>query len=548
MKLAKYISQIFYPLSNCSSVTLAICQELGVLFTRTGIKKEIEEHPNYPSLLSISDILNSYGIQNVSIKINKDKFSTLSFPVIVQIKDSVTRLENFTVVKKISNSNVIFLDHTSRSYKSRNIDEFINDLTGITLIAVADENSKEPSYENNLKNENRGKILIGLSVLIIPLITIFSSLFTYIEYGPASLYAIFYAFLSFFGVAVGSVLSWYELDSNNSTLKKICTLGKKTDCQAILNSKASKIWGISWTVVGFTFFLGNLISLLIVGIYDLNVLFLLACFNALALPYVVFSLYYQSKIAKQWCVLCLITQAILVTQFIVAISGGFYFMPHFDISTLYVVLVSFVIPFVSISLLMKFLYKYKNSKEGYKNLQRLKHNSKIFYTLLSKQPKISENTDGLGIYIGNPDAKNKLLKICNPHCGPCATSHHLMEALLENNDDLQIQIIFTSNNSIKDLNTPVINHFLSVYDQGNESKTKKALSDWYASKVKDYNLFAKNQLLMDKNDLDKQLSKTILMREWCDRNTVSFTPCFYLNGYQLPEMYTVADLKYFLLV
>lgn len=47
------------------------------------------------------------------------------------------------------------------------------------------------------------------------------------------------------GVAITSLLLWYEIDKANPALQKICTAGAKTNCGAILSSKISKIWGLS---------------------------------------------------------------------------------------------------------------------------------------------------------------------------------------------------------------------------------------------------------------------------------------------------------------
>lgn len=46
------------------------------------LTKENEEHPDYPSLLSISDILNSYEIENIGIQMDRDKFGKISTPFI----------------------------------------------------------------------------------------------------------------------------------------------------------------------------------------------------------------------------------------------------------------------------------------------------------------------------------------------------------------------------------------------------------------------------------------------------------------------------------
>jgi len=39
-----------------------------------------------------------------------------------------------------------------------------------------------------------------------------------------------------------------------------------------------------------------------------------------------------------------------------------------------------------------------------------------------------------------------------------------------------------------------------------------------------------------------------MYEEGCDKTEIVFTPTFFINDYQLPEIYNVADLKYFLSV
>ena len=51
---------------------------------------------------------------------------------------------------------------------------------------------------------------------------------------------------------------------------------------------------------------------------------LLLGINILALPYTIFSVYYQWRVAKQWCVLCLVVQGLLILGVANLILGDFY--------------------------------------------------------------------------------------------------------------------------------------------------------------------------------------------------------------------------------
>ncbi len=37
------------------------------------------------------------------------------------------------------------------------------------------------------------------------------------------------------------------------------------------------------------------------------------------------------------------------------------------------------------------------------------------------------------------------------------------------------------------------------------------------------------------------------MNAWCDENLITFTPAFYVNGFQLPEIYSTEDLGHLIM-
>jgi hypothetical protein len=50
------------------------------------------------------------------------------------------------------------------------------------------------------------------------------------------------------GIGISGLLLWHEIDKGNPILQKVCTGIAKTNCNAILDSKASKLlpW-LSWS-------------------------------------------------------------------------------------------------------------------------------------------------------------------------------------------------------------------------------------------------------------------------------------------------------------
>jgi hypothetical protein len=300
-------------------------------------------------------------------------------------------------------------------------------------------------------------------------------------------------------------------------------------------------------VIGFSYFAGALLLLLFMGILIRLALSMLAWLNVLALPYVLFSVYYQWRIAKQWCVLCLSVQGILVLQLLTTLVAGWHTATSvnqlFNGGLLIPVLFAFAIPFITVSLLLPAYRSAKENKRNQAELLRLKRNPQIFEALLSKQKAITESTEGLGIILGNPNATHKIIKVCNPYCGPCAQAHTTIEQLLHSNLDLQIQILFTATNNQGDIKAAPVKHLLAIAG-GTEAITRQALDDWYLAEKKDYQVFAAKYPM--NGELKQQDTKVEAMKQWCDKTQIDFTPTFFVNGHQLPEMYSISDLKYFL--
>ena len=189
--------------------------------------------------------------------------------------------------------------------------------------------------------------------------------------------------------------------------------------------------------------------------------------------------------------------------------------------------------------------KVQASKYEKRNYLQLKYNDEVFWSLLYKQPSIIDNsTDGLGITIGNPQAKHTIVKVCNPYCGPCATAHPELDKIIEQNPEVKAQIIFTATNNENDRAAKPVKHLLAIAEKGDEHITYQALDDWYLASQKDYDAFAAKYPM--NGELIKQNEKLSKMKAWCDEVDIQFTPTIFINGYQLPKTYQIKDISYFI--
>lgn len=530
---------------NCIEVTSKLLGALNVKVTSSTLEKDIIFHPDYPSLLSISDTLGKYGVDNISVKIQPSKLHQLPLPCIVQIKSFETNDDLFSIIKSIDSSGLTYYDPLKLQWVKTTLKDFVLLWpTGIALFTDAANAHGEKDYLKNKRKEHQSNITKYSTFLAMPALVLVLIVMTFLQNGSVAIIPSVYFILTLSGVMIGEALLWYELDQNNALLQQICSTGKKVNCAAVLNSKASKVLGINWSTIGLMYFAVCLFIQMLIGLSNPITLSLLAWLNMLAVPFVFFSVYYQWRIAKQWCVLCLCVQGVLVLQLVTSFLNDWHILITIKtlLPTVHLILIACIISFVIVNLLLSALRSTKENKSNLAELQRLKHNPQIFEALLEKQKKITGNIDGLGVLLGNSEATYKLIKVCNPYCSPCAKAHLPIDELLQSHPDLQVQIIFTAENIDGDIRATTVKHLLAIAKNNSESTVKKALDEWYLAKNKDYKLFASKFPI--KGELKQQDTNVEAMSRWCNDNNIMFTPTFFVNGYQLPEMYSVSDLRY----
>lgn len=299
------------------------------------------------------------------------------------------------------------------------------------------------------------------------------------------------------GSIITGLLLWYEIDKENSVLKQICTAGKDTNCNAILGSKGAKLFNwLNWSEVGFFYFSGGFLFLLSSANYNTSTFVLLVWLNLFALPYTIFSIYYQWKIVKQWCPLCLAVQALLIIESIISYFGyQANLIPQpLNPSIFLSALSSFTLPVFFWLFTKQVLVKAQHADVYKKELNRLKYNPQIFDALLPKQKLLTASADNLGITIGSPNAANTIIKVCNPYCGPCAKAHPVIDEIIENNPDVKVQIIFTADDNEKDIKSKPVTHLMALYEK-DAANINKALDDWYGADEKNYEAFAEKYKL-----------------------------------------------------
>ena len=518
---------------------IAYLKLLNVKVNNSTVNETLQNHPDWPSLLCITDSFTKWNVPNAAGKMEIARIEELPVPFMAYTYDRENPLAIVTGVTDTT-INLYQKNYTKPGEISRN--NFFKIWNGVYVIAEPDEHSGEANYAQN-KQRAFYKSLVPVTAMALAVTLSFflvhtsagafrgNAVGTYLQY-----------FISLAGVIVTSLLLWYEIDQNNPILQKVCTGIAKGNCNAILTGKAAKVFSwLSWSEVGFFYFTDTFLALLFVP----NAVTSLAWLNMLALPYTVFSIYYQWRVAKQWCVLCLAVQALLLLGTANVITNNLLQLPDFNFSIYALSLLLFSLPLLTWYAIKPFVLRLQEAKNTMREYLRLKFNSEIFETLLKKQKQITLSTEGLGIDIGNPAATNTIIKVCNPYCGPCAKAHPAIETLIEGNDNVKAKIIFTTANDETNPAIKPVRHLLAIADENNPAKLNQALDDWYLPINKDYEIFEKKYAM--NGELLKRGEKVEAMEKWCKAIEIAFTPTIFINGQQLPDAYSIEDLQYFLL-
>lgn len=524
---------IAQPIANAIEVPRLLLKELGIKVSEKTLKDRLENHPDFPSLMAVSDCFNEWHIPNAAYRISKEEYNAeeLHFPFIAQTPANGGL---FMLIHQIANGRVIYSDE---KFKKKVIaeEEFLKRWSGILLYGEAGEQSGEEGFlskklQGTIANfKIPATILFGLLIVVLQAINI-----NEMSWGYGLL-----LLLKGIGLGTAMLLLIHSINTNNPLIQNLCSLGKKNNCNAILKSDAAKAtsW-LSWSEVGFFYFAGSFLSLLFVS----HALTLIIWLNVIALPYTIWSIFYQYK-HKNWCVLCCTVQGILWLEFITIITflPSSFSLANFGFEFLFATVLCFIAPLLLWYILKPILQKDAEYKLLKRQLKKFKYNNELFIHALTQQPRYSVPHELAPVSLGNPEASTIITMVSNPFCGPCAKAHEILDKWLKTRNDIQLKIVFTTADHDDDQRTKVARHVTALSLANDVELVERALNNWYAQHEKKYEDWAKTYQI-DIGENVNEVSKK--QKQWCEMAEITSTPTILINGYKLPEPYRLEDIQY----
>lgn len=499
----------------------------GYTISEHQLNLELLSHPDYPSLNAITESLNRMGMEATAAKVEKSLLPDLEgsflaylngngLPVLVLVKD--LRCTDSIVS--------IVVDKDKQMQLSR--EEFIGQWNGI--VVVVDEGQK--SLADRFNSIKKFAPVMLLAVILISCFLI----------GEVGIWTSANFLLSFVGLAVCSIIVAHELGS--SVASTFCTEGRRTSCNAVLNSKAAKLpFGIGLSDVGIVYFASNILYWLVASFNGLisTSVSVAALFSLLAIPFTLFSITYQGLVVKKFCPLCLSVVTVLWLQAasLIPYAGAIPLGLTLKNLALFVGLaVSLILLWGMLKPLLKLPRQNRELLQESVTFRRSYH---LFLPWFSQaQPLELGNIPEL--QLGNPKAPLKLLAISNPMCEPCAAAHHVYVTLMEKYPgQLHLSIRFFV--PLENRNDPrllVAARLMELSAELCEEELSVAVNQWYD--IRDYRAWVKEWGMPHKANSEAAL---IAQKGWCLSNGLDQTPTLLLNGRVVPHYYQAADLENF---
>ncbi|NMH28492.1 vitamin K epoxide reductase family protein [Flavobacterium silvaticum] len=256
---------------------------------------QVKCHPDYPSLLSISETLAHFDVTNYALRTSDLDSLPQSFIGMMNFENSEISL---CYIEKKGTS---FICHSQKGALRLSKEDFIKKWDNLAFIV-------------NLKNNSvrtksiRNSFLQGLCV---------SFFITLLFYLQPNFFELILVVCSLIGGILAIGAQEKVFDSAGAFVQSLCSIGKATSCTNVINSKKWKLFQIlnfsdlsityfATQLLGYSYFkaAGNIPDFLIV----------ISFFLMLSLPLILISIYYQKYVEKKWCPICILISGVLVIE------------------------------------------------------------------------------------------------------------------------------------------------------------------------------------------------------------------------------------------
>lgn len=508
---------------NVPKLLTTYLQKVGHKINERDLSLQLEGNPHYPSLRSITDTFDYFGVENVAAQIPVDAIDQMPENFLANILDEYG---NSIVVEVVKKGNKLRITDGGDINGKMFANDFKIIWTGNVIAVEPNENSPE-LFSGQLQRHAP-----ALSVVLL----ILMAYFQISEWTTA-----IYTFLATAGIYVSSLAVREELGLYSKLTAKVCNSSESnTNCSQVIASESASIFGVKLSDASMSFFAALLIIQALLGF---NAFF----FQVLAwmsLPVIIYSLYVQFIVQKTWCPICLGIGGILLVQSAIALFKEGIALENQSFDWLYLAQAMVVMGltyflWLNWSKLMRDLLA---SQVEQKEFVKFKRNPHIFDAALGRRklgqyiPMVNRHE----LSFGNPDASLVITGVTNPYCGFCAASFRMYHQLLERfRDQIKVVLVFSvSLDPTQQDRRQISQRIIEEYHK-NPHQAWELARKWYAEKDE------KSWIEFAGAPIDNENTEILQAHvDWCKTHHVFGTPVTLLNNNYFPSEYDTSDLTY----
>lgn len=512
------------------SIVIEYLHRIGIRVSKRYFESLIGVHPEYSSPLSIIDTLRRLGIKCALQDVKKKHLYTLKFPYILCLDcDEIKFL----------------LIRDKKDLDKHRIDS-LNCRCGVISTS---SKGKVLDKKNNteLKVEKAKK---SASMLLLSILGVF---FVLSVFKLPWLLAILMC-TSLTGLIVGYLLVGREVGIKFRSVERFCNFGSRMSCEAVSNYSNWKFLGAlspsDLTLAYFGFQLITISSLVIIPSEAQSVLWGLTTLSIFSIFIAFYSLYLQYFKIQAWCKLCLIVDFLLFLQACLLVP--IHFLEGLNpLSVSFVTIAAFTLLLISITSLEVITKNLLSENASYRRAMfdsgRVKYDLGVFTALMNKSRRVSCHRFDNELVIGNSDALINITVVSDLFCDPCKTNHgELSELIRIYSEYVSVTVRFFPNDVDDDQPINANEYLLQYWNDFIKDKpdslqrSDQLIHDWYA--LRDFEKF-KSQYPLSKN-VSFAAGKKLFAEhvKWTSDVAIDGTPTIFVEGFQMPDQYTVTDL------
>jgi protein-disulfide isomerase len=481
-------------------------------------KDEITTHPDYPALTSLTDFLDSGGLEYQAVKADSSFIDKFNYPLLAHIREP--GIESLQIVENPKDWSINTA--LKRAWSG--------------VVIYQGINGSWTNAENDVKQTQAALKRARL----ITVIFVFFFVYGYLSYKYFSFQNIIFSLLSICGLIISIWTIGSELGIQNNFVKQVCGTVSNGGCNKVLNSRYARgIAGVTMGDLATIYFATQLIAILINPLYpNIFTAVVLLCLPGIAVA--ICSIWIQAIEIKEWCALCLGIVAVIFFQFSFSSYLWITLVATYTLGAIFA-LASIGLVITSMFFPLKRLFKeHQAGVQKVTELKKWKNDGNLFLTQWKDQRIVDTSVWENDLIIGNPVAPLQITVACNPYCKPCAKAHKELDKMVEDFKNIVfVQVRFLVNFANEnDAKTRAVKAILQKVKSSNNEKIAEMLSDWF--ELMNYEKWIRKWELADKVDVTIELAKH---DAWSNRNAITFTPSIFVNGRSLPNRYGINDLQ-----